>query len=288
MINESLTTLERDVFLRIVQYIAPKTLRNYIGISEETYQRSKHIHFIIYRLKNNETPVKRLFHHNSVNIFRNRTVRFAEKNSIMVLKDTLLNNILEIKFKVNGVRIFKFGIVPEIKDFTNLNRKLPYPKFFIYTNEYTIIEHDNSYDGIVKRLNRDIGHSRRRDRNKEYKYELYTYVRTADLERVEYNENNTITLLINMLPKQNCMFLWLNDVLSRHALTNIPHRKRHLIFEGHNEITFISINHLSKTPITLNNKFVNWDYNGKNFWQNPSRINSSQDFFNSTLLVKTY
>jgi hypothetical protein len=85
LINDSLISLERDVFLRVLQYLNPKTLRKYIGISEETFERSNHIHFILYRMKAAETPLFKLL--------------ITPKNRFIFKEDICDPDIFEIKLE---------------------------------------------------------------------------------------------------------------------------------------------------------------------------------------------
>jgi hypothetical protein len=66
-VKNGLLGLDRDIYLSIVKFLDPSILRKvlvflfcliflfllrqYIGISEESYERIKHIHFVIYILK---------------------------------------------------------------------------------------------------------------------------------------------------------------------------------------------------------------------------------------------
>jgi hypothetical protein len=61
--KNGLIDCDRDLFLSIIQYINTITLRNYIGLSEETFARKNHRHYHIYRYKNNKIPFGKLITH---------------------------------------------------------------------------------------------------------------------------------------------------------------------------------------------------------------------------------
>jgi hypothetical protein len=208
-------------------------------------------------------PIEKSLIHYNANLFRHKSVFFStsgKKSTAIVLKDTLLDTIFEVKLEYRGTNNLIFGIIPEMKTLTVPIKELPYPKFSI-DHAYQKIKLQNSYYNSPERK-----------------------CPTLDVECTHLNRN-VLTILLNMLPGQNCMYFWINDVLSRHVLTNIPHRKKQLMFDSENGelITFLSIKYPPKSSIKLqlNNKFMCWDYNllsKSNYHDNIISLENSNKF----------
>jgi hypothetical protein len=126
-VEKGLLGLDRDCYLSIIKFLNSSILRKvriniffylnflkYISISEESYSRMKHIHFVIYRLKSiniiiiclllffsdSSLPLSRLIFPNTHGKFklerRNIIFECGSRKRSLVLKKGISNGILKV------------------------------------------------------------------------------------------------------------------------------------------------------------------------------------------------
>jgi hypothetical protein len=101
----------RDLYLSVTQFLNTSLLRKYIGLCEETFLRINHIHFTLYRLKFDRTPLFRLTVPNKEYklYYFGRTVMIGNDLDEIILKEPILNKIFQLKLtfakRINVVQI---------------------------------------------------------------------------------------------------------------------------------------------------------------------------------------
>jgi hypothetical protein len=241
--NESLfSTLERDVFLSLVQYISPSTLRYFIGLSEESYLWGKHIHFVYYRLKR-QIPLKQQLEHipEAIDLVGNSII-FGEYSDIIFVHE-VWNEIFELKLKYKGQSTKSFYVL------TDQTR-----------NTFSIFFKTSGKSGEYFTRNRLYG-----SLVIPPIFEDETIVRDGDV----------LTIVLNMLPREvygevsRTLSFGINDGMSRHILTNIPRRRQKIKIYGNNmTLTFISAKHLRNPSIQYDDNSILWDYDLSNHGKN--------------------
>jgi hypothetical protein len=244
--NTSLITLERDVFLRLVTYISPKALRSYIGLSEETFDRSKHIHFILYRLKFDELPISRFVDSPHLRFCIGRAIIVSNSNSV-VFREKIFDEIFDVTLKYNGKQALTVALMTTYCLETSLLMQFP--------------QIELSSNGSKIHFNRILTPS-------------------PDCEKQDkLLDGDELTLLVNMISKISCdrelyrtLQFRINGKTSRHVITKIPPTRHQIALEGRDIlITLLTIKHLRVMPIQFSKNFIEWQYSAANYretWDN--------------------
>jgi hypothetical protein len=58
--KDGILSWDRDLYLSLIQFMHTKTLRYYIGLSEESFQRHQHSYYHLYRIKYNKIHIRKL------------------------------------------------------------------------------------------------------------------------------------------------------------------------------------------------------------------------------------
>jgi hypothetical protein len=246
----SLLKLHRDVFLRIVQYLKSTSLRKYIGLCEETFQYSKHLHFILYRLKRDQLPIRRSIIIKIVgdkDIVRNRIIKFVPMSYGILLKGTVLNSVFEMKLKNNSPG--SLGII--IKD--SNSRKDSF--------ELSILN-----NGLFVYYAYSDPHIHRRTLSMDTKNQ-------NNQNKANFSKDDVITFILNMLPFKDFAYYYVGGVPSKNIINKIPHTQKRIEIDGTvYSTTVISLRALKVSPILPYERYIFWNYDGKNFDENLRKI----------------
>jgi hypothetical protein len=241
----SLLDLNRDIFLKITQYLNGTSLRNYIGIGEETYDWTNHIHYALYRLKFDELPIR---HHveepkEYKYIFQRKIGTVYEIHEPIILKEKTLDNIFEIKFKYDFVQYLSVNILDSEDHNTFVKIALACGSDVFGTSNYRI-----NREGYIMCSLREAG------------------------KRAKILEHDEITFILNMLPDKDIAYYYVNGVISRNIINKITHTPKQIGFSGIFTMTMVSMKHLKHTPIGPPVKYVFWNYDGGNFLINKDKV----------------
>jgi hypothetical protein len=221
--NESnLLSIDRDCYLSMIQFMHTKTLRYYIGLSEETFLRIKHSFYHMYRRKFNEIPIRKLLR---VPIdpkleFHGRTVIGFNGLRTITLKDPIFETIFELRLKyTNAVWIQVKQENPNFNSgYRNYNTGL---RFYSGYNKKFVCFHGGAC----------------------------FFGETIDI--TEYClENNILTVILDMRSSENKLYFKVNGVIIKRAVNNRPHVSKIIqftILDGES-IDFISISYLKQLP----------------------------------------
>jgi hypothetical protein len=228
--------------LGIVQYINPNTLRKFIGLGEESYRRSKHIYFVYHRLRYEEAPLYKRSENVNENIgLKGNLVKFSDIQDF-TFKHEVWDEVFEIKVKYNGYLSRNLFIMAVLSQHS----------LSIFFEPFVENEghHSNSLIPPIS--------------EKEYQ------IRDGDVS----------TIVLNMLSKTRTLSYAINDVTSRHIVTDIPRRRYQLkIFGDYMSLTFISVKHLRSLSIQLNENSMFWDYDFFNYKENCNILKSKYPLY---------
>jgi hypothetical protein len=217
--------LDRDCYLSLIQYISSKNLRNYVGLSEESFQRGQHSYYHFYRNKYNQIPLRKLLLHPKdieLTCFDRTLINRHMQTKSVILKETLLGTICELKLKYTGYSIMVH----------NIN---------------AIYEHLRSGTGI---------------RTNMKKIEIVGANWEKGINTKGLIEgSNEISVILNMLEGFNTMQFKLNGVLLPHMICDIPHNKRQFKIDvGYRtEAIVISTTHLKHPPVKYGVQYRYYD-----------------------------
>jgi hypothetical protein len=255
----NLIDLNRDVFLKITQYLKSTSLRTYIGISEETFQWTSHIHYALYRLKCDQLPLQVLKSKQCKHQISGRVIIFNSNSSEGIgLRERIFEDIFEMKYKYNIPNIMIIGIFGE------------------RINDIVLKLYINQYGMDTFRV-----------------YNLYTGQQTLSLysqreegKATHIHENDVLTFILNMLPNQDCAYYYINDIMSRNIISNITHTPKRIGLAGAQfSITMISMKRLRFAPIQHHIKYEYFNSNEVSLLRNYD-LNSS--YFGSYInVIKT-
>jgi hypothetical protein len=229
--------MDRDLFLCVIQYLNTALLRRYIGFSEESFSRTNHLHYHIYREKFNNTPLRKLIIPNPPEEIQiiDRTIRFGSGRQTITLKDKILNNIFELK-----LRYFK-----EIK-----------------IQQNSVLNNEICKKGAGVEMDRNI---------LRFRFDKYGDSCSSSFtinSKYLTKKNELLTIILNM--KQGCdtLYMRINNHMIPNAFCNIPHRRRMISIEGNhfNIVTLVSANYLQTLPIDPHLKYTYWNsFDGEKF-----------------------
>jgi hypothetical protein len=235
--KNGLLGLDRDCFLSIVRFLSAKNCRKYIGISEECFQRSKHIFFTVYRLKSDNIPVRRLVSFPFFGVkYSGRSIVSLNGHQIIILSESIFESILEINLTYLA-EFIQIKLIKQMKEnsiwinesgsglfyFDSYNKQM----YIFFEKESTALMH------IVSSLYHKQG-------------------------------ENTMTVIIDMREGYGRMYFKINGILLPYVICNISHEKKQLqISIGDDEkITIKNIKDLNELPIEVSENCVY--YNSRN------------------------
>jgi hypothetical protein len=240
--KNGILSFDRDLFLCMIQFIKTNSLRNFVGVSEETLFRKNHNFYHIYRRKFNETPIRKLLlnphnpqlpgpmHYDNPQYlvsYYKRTA-FANYNiGRVVLKEIIFETIFELKLSFIG----NFMSVDQLSA-SMINQKI---------NDGCGIFLSNLVDRYCIRFSeffcdKDI---------------------CIDPNLYQNSRKKILTFILDMREGKNNLYFKINDILLRKIICNIPHSQRMIqITLGDIEsVTLISTMHLKHLPIDFSKKF---------------------------------
>jgi hypothetical protein len=225
--KNGLLGIDRDCYLSLIQYISTRDLRSYVGLSEKSFEWCQHYFYHVYRNKYNKIPIEKLvlYAPNPYRIFGGRTVVSTDPGIIITLKEFVFESIFEIKLKCHCqlIRIRSNIVV-------------------------TLDDEGEKY--IYKILTKSIRYLF----DLQDKCMLY-FDPKLFLEKGVIN----ITIILDMISRE--LYLKVDGVPIRHAICNIPHKKKRVniwVYNG-TSITLISLTHLKCVPINLSEKYIYHD-----------------------------
>jgi hypothetical protein len=221
-LENGLIGLNRDIFLKITQYLNSTSLRKYTGISEETFQWTSHIHYALYRLKCDQLPLQVLKSKQCKHQIFGRAIIFKSNSPEgIVLRERIFEDIFEMKYKY---------IIPDMMIIGIFGQRINDIVLELYINHYGI----------------DTFRA----------YNLYTAQQLPSLysnregKVTHIVKDDVLTFILNMLPNQNCAYYYINDILSRNVINNIAHTPKRIGLAGVQfSITMISMKRLRFAPI---------------------------------------
>lgn len=229
--ENGLLGIDRDLYLSIVQFLNCKTLRRYIGFSEETFDRTKHSYYNVYRIKFDKTPLRNLIRDPDIAwvLYFGRTLICNSGHEQFILKETIFESIFEIKLSYD----------------TNF---LSIKQISANSPPYRTRGSGMMCYGIYPRTE-----------HVQYMFEEHVKS-TVYLESHLYNETgaNYLTVVLDMRKGQNKLYFKINGVALPLVISKIPHSKRQIEFDfvGGAQINIISAMQLTNLPINLSQKKV--------------------------------
>jgi hypothetical protein len=95
--------------------------------------------------------------------------------------------------------------------------------------------------------------------------------KTVNLRRNEgevpkISKNSVVTLVLNMLPKEDNLHYYVDNVISRNVINKISHTPKQIGLDGaFLEIEIISIREMKVSPILPQIRYLFMNYDGENF-----------------------
>jgi DNA-binding protein len=221
--KNGLLDCDRDLYLSIIQFIDTKTLRYYIGLSEECFSRKNHLHYHIYRNKFNRTHIRKLLLpplDDEVE-YRGRAAISLKDIGGFILKEILFENIFELKLGYNSGRYVNVKLInadPNLSKFLNENDGI-----FLYGSDALLRFYSSS--------------------NFPDKW--------IDISKYRTHTNNVLTIIVDMTQDQNTIYFKIDGNLLPYAVRYTSHlQKRFLVQFRYGEIiTLISTTFLKNLPI---------------------------------------
>jgi hypothetical protein len=224
---------DRDCYLSVIRYLKTNILRNYVGLSEESFDRINHLHYHLYRMRYNEIHIRKLLEvpiASDVEYYGRTIIANTNSVSTFIFKEILSEDIFELKLRYNGNCI-------SIQQ-TQIDK---YPYF-------------QSGIGISSLMDTYKIHLQ----SSHHYWEIPT-----NLKEYQKADNNTLTLILDMNEGKDMLFFKINDVLIPYAISGLIHDEQKIKFGiGYKEsITVISATHLKNLPVDVSkiSKYYSYD-----------------------------
>jgi hypothetical protein len=212
--------------------MSTKTLRNYIGLCEETFLRTNHLHYHLYRIKYNEIPLRKLLlkpFDPDIQLC-GRTAKCLDITSRIILKEPILDTIYEVKMELNGNMFIDVaqtdGTTPDMEQ---LEHSL--------SCTYTRIHISNIVPSFIY-----LQRSR------------LTWKLEIDVKLC----HSFLTVILDMRKGQDVVYYRINDTMLFYV-SSVDHEKKYIdiILGREDSITLISTKHLKHLPSYMFNKRIN-------------------------------
>jgi hypothetical protein len=245
---------DRDLFLSIIQYLNTKSLRNYVGLCEETFLHTDHRYYHIYRMKFDKIHVLKLLLYPPYEEVRynGRLIVNIALNKRFILKESFLNTIFELKLRYNGTWIR----IEQVDETVHGHYSRCSGIRFGYDYNGRMVQVHGNFWGKIANYN-----------------ECYNSDCNLIPKQTISNEPNDLTAILDMreypqTPNKQvigCAFYFrLNGEMSPYVIANIPYSKKRIRIElqQYSKMIIISTTHLKHLPIDVNTKYVY--YNSEN------------------------
>jgi hypothetical protein len=230
--------MDRDLYLCIIQFLNTKTLRSYIGLSEETFERIKHNFYNVYRMKYDRIPIQKLLicsDHKEAK-YDGRTLSNLFMCTQYTLKEKILDTIFELKMKYTGD-----WIVIQQRDATPHKNR---PK------NGSGIHVGACFDNSLIRI---CGIFWNMHPVYDVEEHLSPTLHMMSEQYLSKTETNEVIVILNMLKGKNMIHFKINGIMLPYVIYNIPHVQRQIRFQisSGGIATIVNTMHLKHPPIDL-------------------------------------
>jgi hypothetical protein len=222
--DNGLLDCDRDLYLSIVQFLRTKTLRNFIGISEETFNHIDHYFFIVYRLNSEKVPLRKLILPPNFNTtFSKRSAISSGKSIAITLKENIFKSIFEVNLRFVGETI----TIWQARAYNNWGK--------------------DTGPGITIRRGLD----------ETIEYQIGQYYASGfyfNLNSEHTSDYIDITVVVKMDGDRNAMYFKINGIVLSYILYD-PSLKRKRIriwIDEYSKVTLINTKHLTHFPEEFN------------------------------------